>query len=108
VAEEHLTPTQRVVTTLLTLLPLAVYHVFLDNLFASVKLFKALRSSQVGATGTCRKDSGVDELPCSTHLPVIPTYRSAKKKIPHTKCPTSLAQCLAKIEVIYMEQIVSY
>jgi hypothetical protein len=62
VAEEHLTPTQRVVTTLLTLLPLAVYHVFLDNLFASVKLFKALRSSQVGATGTCRKDSGVDEL----------------------------------------------
>ncbi|KAJ0129155.1 hypothetical protein HZ326_27747 [Fusarium oxysporum f. sp. albedinis] len=47
VAEEHLTPTQRVVTTLLTLLPLAVYHVFLDNLFASVKLFKALRSSQV-------------------------------------------------------------
>jgi hypothetical protein len=48
------------------------------------------------------------ELPCSTHLPVIPTYRSAKKKIPHTKCQTSLAQCLAKIEVIYMEQIVSY
>lgn len=61
-AREHLTPTQRVVTTFLTLLPLAVYHVFLDNLFASVKLFKALRSSQVGATGTCRKDSGVDEL----------------------------------------------
>ncbi|RKL08272.1 hypothetical protein BFJ70_g16825 [Fusarium oxysporum] len=61
-AEEYLTPTQRVVTTLLTLLPLAVYHVFLDNLFASIKLFKALRSSQVGATGTCRKDSGVDEL----------------------------------------------
>ncbi|OBS15043.1 hypothetical protein FPOA_14063 [Fusarium poae] len=24
------------------------------------------------------------KLPCSTHLPVIPTYRSAKKKIPHT------------------------
>ncbi|KAG7408943.1 PiggyBac transposable element-derived protein 4 [Fusarium oxysporum f. sp. raphani] len=62
VAEEHLTPTQRVITTLLTLLPLAVYHVFLDNIFASEKLFKALRSSQVGATGTCRKDSGVDEL----------------------------------------------
>jgi hypothetical protein len=55
VAEEHLTPTQRVVTTLLTLLPLAIYHVFLDNLFASVKLFKALRSSQVGAAGTCRR-----------------------------------------------------
>jgi hypothetical protein len=55
VVEEHLTPTQRVVTTLLTLLPLAVYHVFLDNLFVSVKLFKALRSSQVGAAGTCRR-----------------------------------------------------
>ncbi|KNB04720.1 hypothetical protein FOXG_06758 [Fusarium oxysporum f. sp. lycopersici 4287] len=36
VAEEHLTPTQRVVTALLTLLPLAVYHVFLDNLLAGV------------------------------------------------------------------------
>jgi hypothetical protein len=48
------------------------------------------------------------EIPCSTHLPVIPTYRSAKKEIPHTKCPTLFAQCLAKIEVVYMEQIVSY
>jgi hypothetical protein len=37
-----------------------------------------------------------------THLPV------SEKENPHTKCPTSLAQCLAKIEVIYMEQIVSY
>ncbi|KAK2005478.1 hypothetical protein LZ32DRAFT_633571 [Colletotrichum eremochloae] len=35
-ALEHLTPTQRVVTTLITLLPVAIYHVFLDNLFASI------------------------------------------------------------------------
>jgi hypothetical protein len=38
----------------------------------------------------------------------VPTYQSAKKEIPHTKYPTSLTQCLAIIEVIYMEQIVSY
>ncbi|KAK1840386.1 hypothetical protein CCHR01_16995 [Colletotrichum chrysophilum] len=55
-----LTPTQRVVTSLLSLLPLAVYHVFLDNLFASVKLFRALRRQNIGATGTCRKDGGID------------------------------------------------
>ncbi|KAF6790703.1 hypothetical protein CSOJ01_14506, partial [Colletotrichum sojae] len=57
-----LTPTQRVVTTLVALLPAAVYHVFLDNLFASVKLFQALRRQNIGATGTCRKDSGIDEI----------------------------------------------
>ncbi|KAK0367484.1 hypothetical protein CLIM01_15159, partial [Colletotrichum limetticola] len=56
-----LTPTQRVVTSLLSLLPLATYHVFLDNLFASVKLFRALRDQRIGATGTCRKDSGIDK-----------------------------------------------
>ncbi|KAK2697043.1 hypothetical protein QWA68_005034, partial [Fusarium oxysporum] len=26
-------------------------------------------------------------VPCSTHLPAVPTYRQAKKKFPHTKCP---------------------
>ncbi|KAF6780535.1 hypothetical protein CMUS01_16827, partial [Colletotrichum musicola] len=46
-----LTPTQRVVTTLVALLPVAEYHVFLDNLFASVKLFRALRRQNIGATG---------------------------------------------------------
>jgi hypothetical protein len=51
-----------VVTTLITLLPVAIYHVFLDNLFASVKLFRALRSKEIGATGTCRKDCGIDEI----------------------------------------------
>ncbi|KAK2005206.1 hypothetical protein LZ32DRAFT_503133, partial [Colletotrichum eremochloae] len=57
-----LTPTQRVVTTLIALLPAAIYHIFLDNLFASVRLFRALRLQQVGASGTCRKDSGIDEI----------------------------------------------
>ncbi|KAJ0168052.1 PiggyBac transposable element-derived protein 4 [Colletotrichum tanaceti] len=56
-----LTPTQLVVTSLLALLPLATYHVFLDNLFASVKLFRALRDQKIGATGTCRKDGGIDK-----------------------------------------------
>uniref|UniRef100_L2FBM7 Pep1 n=1 Tax=Colletotrichum fructicola (strain Nara gc5) TaxID=1213859 RepID=L2FBM7_COLFN len=55
------TPTQRVFTTLLFLLPAAIYHVFL-NLFASVKLFRALRGHNIEATGTCRRDSGIDEL----------------------------------------------
>ncbi|KAK2760545.1 hypothetical protein CKAH01_05231, partial [Colletotrichum kahawae] len=57
-----LTPTQRVVTTLVALLPVAEYHVFLDNLFASVKLFRALRRQNIGATGTCRKDGGIDDI----------------------------------------------
>ncbi|KAK1995141.1 hypothetical protein LX36DRAFT_659925, partial [Colletotrichum falcatum] len=55
--EAALTPTQRVVTTLISLLPLAVYHVYLDNLFSSPQLFWALRQQGVGASGTCRKDS---------------------------------------------------
>ncbi|KAK2036885.1 hypothetical protein LZ31DRAFT_571145 [Colletotrichum somersetense] len=57
-----LTPTQQVVTTLISLLPAATYHVFLDNLFASIRLFRTLRKQQVGASGTCRKDSGIDEI----------------------------------------------
>ncbi|KAH0419847.1 hypothetical protein CcaCcLH18_14269 [Colletotrichum camelliae] len=57
-----LTPTQRVVTTLLAMLPLAIQHVFLGNLFASVKLFRALRGQNIGATGTCRRDAGIDIL----------------------------------------------
>ncbi|KAF6826111.1 hypothetical protein CPLU01_09843 [Colletotrichum plurivorum] len=57
-----LTPTQRVVTTLVALLPAAGYHVFLDNLFASVRLFRALLRQNIGATGTWRKDGGIDEI----------------------------------------------
>ncbi|KZL75072.1 hypothetical protein CI238_11114 [Colletotrichum incanum] len=37
-----LTPTQWVVTTLIGLLLAATYHVFLDNLFSSIRLFRAL------------------------------------------------------------------
>ncbi|KZL87254.1 tubulin beta [Colletotrichum incanum] len=59
--EALLTPTQQVVTTLISLLPAATYHVFLNNLFSSIRLFSALRKQQVGASGTCRKDSGIDE-----------------------------------------------
>jgi hypothetical protein len=47
-------------------------------------------------------------LPCSTHLPAAPTYRHAKKKFPHTKCPISLTQYLIRIEVIGMEQCLLY
>ncbi|KAK2005216.1 hypothetical protein LZ32DRAFT_676676, partial [Colletotrichum eremochloae] len=57
-----LTPTQQVVTTLISLLPAATYHVFLDNLFSSIHLFSTLRKQQVGASGTCRKDSGIDKI----------------------------------------------
>ncbi|KZL88088.1 hypothetical protein CI238_13585, partial [Colletotrichum incanum] len=58
----QLTPTQQVVTTLISLLPATTYHVFLDNLFSSIRLFSALRKQQVGASGTCRKDSGIDKI----------------------------------------------
>ncbi|KZL78910.1 hypothetical protein CI238_13489 [Colletotrichum incanum] len=47
-----LTLTQRVVTTLVTLLLAVTYYIFLDNLFSSVRLFRALRKLQVGASGT--------------------------------------------------------
>ncbi|KZL81470.1 hypothetical protein CI238_13204, partial [Colletotrichum incanum] len=33
---------------------------FLDNLFSSVRLFRALRKLQVGASGTYRVDSGIN------------------------------------------------
>ncbi|KAF6810668.1 hypothetical protein CSOJ01_06228 [Colletotrichum sojae] len=53
---------KRVVTTLVALLPAAGYHVFLDNLFASVKLFRALRRQNIGTTSTYQKDGGIDEI----------------------------------------------
>lgn len=57
-----LTPTQQVVTTLVTLLPAARYHMFLDNLFASMKLFQALRRQNISATSTCRKDGRINKI----------------------------------------------
>ncbi|KFA69248.1 hypothetical protein S40285_09311 [Stachybotrys chlorohalonatus IBT 40285] len=49
-----LNPTQAVVVALVNKLPKGTYHVFLDNLFSSPDLFKALRILGIGATGTCR------------------------------------------------------
>ena len=54
-----LTPTQRVVTNLVTSLPAANYHVYLDNLFSSPALFKRLRELGTGASGTCRINCGI-------------------------------------------------
>ena len=50
----NLNPTQKVVTYLLGLLPKAAYHVFLNNLFSSLKLFVILRESGIGALGITR------------------------------------------------------
>jgi hypothetical protein len=61
VEEPYLNPTQNVVLTLLKQLPPASYHVFLDNLFSSPDLFRVLRQHNIGATGTCRPNSGIDE-----------------------------------------------
>lgn len=54
-----LNPTQAVVISLIQPLPKATYHVFLDNLFSSPSLFLALRHQNIGATGTCRTNSGI-------------------------------------------------
>jgi len=54
-----LNPTQGVVIALLNLLQKATYHVFLDNLFPTPTLFRILREQQIGATGTCRMNSGI-------------------------------------------------
>ena len=54
-----LNPTQGVVVALLNLLQKATYHVFLDNLFPTPTLFRILREQQIGATGTCRANSGI-------------------------------------------------
>ncbi|KAJ0128813.1 Uncharacterized protein HZ326_28094 [Fusarium oxysporum f. sp. albedinis] len=56
-----LNPTQAVVVTLISQLPKAIYHVFLDNLFSSSHLFIALRKQGVAATGTARINSGIWE-----------------------------------------------
>ncbi|KEY71344.1 hypothetical protein S7711_10150 [Stachybotrys chartarum IBT 7711] len=50
----RLNPTQSVVPALVKLLPQCSYHVFLDNLFSSPKLFLALREEGHGATGIAR------------------------------------------------------
>uniref|UniRef100_A0A8H7K3B7 PiggyBac transposable element-derived protein domain-containing protein n=1 Tax=Bionectria ochroleuca TaxID=29856 RepID=A0A8H7K3B7_BIOOC len=57
--EYSLNPTQAVVVNLVKRLPPAIYHVFLDNLFSSPDLFTVLRTLNIGATGTCRINSGI-------------------------------------------------
>ncbi|KEY74881.1 hypothetical protein S7711_09671 [Stachybotrys chartarum IBT 7711] len=56
-----LNPTQAVVISLLSRLPAAMYHVFLDNLFSSPHLFRALRQRGIAATGTARVNCGIYE-----------------------------------------------
>ncbi|KFA81998.1 hypothetical protein S40288_10136, partial [Stachybotrys chartarum IBT 40288] len=57
--EVALNPTQAVVILLLSRLPAAIYHVFLDNLFSSPHLFRALRKQGIAATGTARVNCGI-------------------------------------------------
>ena len=57
--ERALNPTQAVVVSLLSRLPGAIYHVFLDNLFSSPHLFRALRKQGIAATGTARVNCGI-------------------------------------------------
>ncbi|KFA80417.1 hypothetical protein S40288_10314 [Stachybotrys chartarum IBT 40288] len=54
-----LNPTQAVVVALVNKLPEGIYHIFLNNLFSSPDLFKALRILGIGATGTCRTNCGL-------------------------------------------------
>ncbi|KAJ0126555.1 Phosphatidylinositol 3,4,5-trisphosphate 3-phosphatase and dual-specificity protein phosphatase PTEN [Fusarium oxysporum f. sp. albedinis] len=54
-----LNSTQSVVISLINMLPPAVYHVFMDNLFSSSDLFLSLRQHGHGATGTARANCGI-------------------------------------------------
>jgi hypothetical protein len=54
-----LNPTQSVVPYLVERLPHQTYHVFYDNLFSTASLAITLRDQGVGATGTCRTNSGI-------------------------------------------------
>ncbi|KFA82000.1 hypothetical protein S40288_10399 [Stachybotrys chartarum IBT 40288] len=54
-----LNPTQSMVPFLLHKLPRASYHVFLDNLFSSPKLFAALWDEGYGATSIARINCGI-------------------------------------------------
>ncbi|KFA80878.1 hypothetical protein S40288_09802 [Stachybotrys chartarum IBT 40288] len=54
-----LNPTQAVVIALVNKLPEGTYHVFLNNLFSSPDLFKALRILGIRAAGTCCTNCGL-------------------------------------------------
>ena len=51
--------TQAVAYELLRRLPRQGYHVYIDNLFTSMRFLEFLRKHGYGATGTCRTNSGV-------------------------------------------------
>ncbi|SCO92455.1 uncharacterized protein FRV6_16583 [Fusarium oxysporum] len=53
--------TQSFVIHLVNMLPKATPHVFVDNLFSSPNLFRALRKSDYGATGTARPNCGISQ-----------------------------------------------
>ncbi|KAM5528426.1 hypothetical protein FOXYSP1_18907 [Fusarium oxysporum f. sp. phaseoli] len=54
-----LSNTAGVVIHLVNMLPKQTYHVFMDNLFSSPNLFRALREAGHGATGTARPNCGI-------------------------------------------------
>jgi hypothetical protein len=56
-----LNPTQSVVVALVNQLPKGTFHVFIDNLFTSADLCRALRERGHGTTGTCRRNCGIFE-----------------------------------------------
>lgn len=51
--------TQAVVAHLISQLPKATYHLFLDNLFVSRTFLEYMRKLGHGVTGTCRPNSGI-------------------------------------------------
>jgi hypothetical protein len=53
-----LSNTAGVVIHLVSMLPKQTYHVFMDNLFSSPNLFRALREAGHGATGIARPNCG--------------------------------------------------
>lgn len=58
---DYLAPTQAVVLSLVNQLPKASYHIFTDNLFSTVTLFRILRERGHAATGTCRTNSSIND-----------------------------------------------
>ena len=60
--KDKLTPSALLVIQLCKELPSSLnYHLFCDNFFTSTKLFKALRSIGIAASGTAKKGSGFPE-----------------------------------------------
>jgi hypothetical protein len=54
-----LNSTQAIVIALTTMLPKAIYYIFIDNLFSLSPLFCNLCNHGLGATGTARMNSGI-------------------------------------------------